>query len=78
MHVATIISVVGSAFAMVVFAWQKLWLLSLVFAFGLAYTIFDKIYPTILPEHLVTGFSVCSLISALVFCWQTFSRKRVS
>lgn len=45
MHVATMLSIVGSAVAMVGFSWQKRWLPSLIFAFSLSYTIFDKVFP---------------------------------
>jgi hypothetical protein len=72
------LSIVGSAFAMAVFAWQKQWLPSLIFAFSLSYTVFDKVFPSLLPDYLVTGFSVFSLALALIFCWQVFSRKRVT
>lgn len=77
MHFATMLSIVGSAVAMAGFAWQKQWLPSLIFAFSLSYTIFDKVFPALLPEHLVTGLSVLSLALALIFCWQIFSRKKV-
>jgi hypothetical protein len=71
------LSIAGSTVAMVSFAWQKQWLPSLIFAFSLSYTIFDKVFPNLLPEHVVTGLSVISLGLAMIFCWQTFSRKRV-
>ena len=78
MHFATMLSIVGSTIAMASFAWQKQWLPSLIFAFSLSYTIFDKIFPALLPEHLVTGLSVISLALAMIFCRQIFSRKRVT
>ncbi|MRW92050.1 hypothetical protein GJ699_18815 [Duganella sp. FT80W] len=78
MHFVTILSIVGSTVAMAGFAWQKQWLPSLIFAFSLSHTIFDKVFPVFLPEHLVTGFSVISLALTMIFCWQTFYRKRVT
>lgn len=77
MHVTTMLSIVGSTVAMAGFAWQKQWLPSLIFAFSLSYTVFDKVFPTLLPECFVTGLSVVSLALAVIFCWQIFSRKRV-
>lgn len=77
MHVTTMLSIVGSTVAMVGFAWQKQWLPSLIFAFSLSYTVFDKVFPTLLPKHFVTGLSVVSLALAIIFCWTNFSRKRV-
>ncbi|NVM75303.1 hypothetical protein FHW83_001083 [Duganella sp. SG902] len=77
MQIGTMISIVGSAMALAAFAWQKQWLPSLFFAFSLSYTIFDKVFPGLLPDYLVTGLSVISLALALFFCWQVFSRKRV-
>jgi hypothetical protein len=71
------LSIVGSAVATTGFAWQRQWLPSLIFAFSLSYTIFDKVFPALLPDEMVTGLSVMSLALALVFCWQIFARKRV-
>ncbi|MYM36418.1 hypothetical protein GTP38_18990 [Duganella sp. FT94W] len=78
MHFATMLSIVASTVAVATFAWQKQWLPSLIFAFSLSYTIFDKVFPALLPEPLVTGLSFISLVLAMIFCWQTFSRKRVT
>jgi hypothetical protein len=77
MHLVTILGVAGCALAMVSFAWQKKWLPSLAYAFGLSYFIFDKVYPSLLPDYLVLGFSVAFLVLALIFCWQSFSSRRV-
>lgn len=76
MHFATMLSVVGSTVAMAGFAWQKQWLPSLIFAFSLSYTVFDNVFPVLLPGHLVTGLSVISLALTIIFCWRTFSKKR--
>jgi len=78
MHFATMLSIAGSTVAVASFAWKKQWLPSLIFAFSLSYTIFDKVSPALLPEPLVTGLSFISLALAMIFCWQTFSRKRVT
>jgi hypothetical protein len=78
MQFATMLSIVGSGIAMAGFAWQKQWLLSLIFALSLSYTVFDKVFPALLPEYFVTALPVISLFLALIFCWKTFSRKRVS
>jgi hypothetical protein len=77
MHIGTMLSIVGSAVAMAGFAWQKQWLPALIFAFSLSYAIFDKVFPAFLPEHFVTGFSVLSLVLALIFCWQILSGRKV-
>jgi hypothetical protein len=78
MHFATILGVVSFTVAMVSFAWQKKWLPSLAYAFGLVYVLFDKVYPSLLPDYLVIGFSVTFLILALIFCWQAFAGRKVS
>lgn len=78
MHFATMLSILGSTIAVAAFAWQKQWLPSLVFSFSLSYTIFDKVFQAVLPESFVTGLSFISLVLAMIFCWQTFSRKRVT
>lgn len=77
MHVGTMLSIVGSGVAMAMFTWRKQWLPSLIYAFLLSYTIFDKVFPALLPEYVVTGFSILSLVLALFFCWQIFSHRRV-
>ena len=77
MHFATILGIVSCTIAMVSFGWQKKWLSSLMYTFGLSYVIFDKVYPSLLPDYLVTGFSVVFLVLALIFCWQVFSSRRV-
>lgn len=78
MHFATILGITGNAVAMICFAWQKKWLPSLIYTFGLSYIIFDKVYPSVLPDYLVLGFSVTSLVLALTFCWQAYSSRKVS
>ena len=78
MHVTSMISIAASAVAMAAFAWQKQWLPSSIYAFSLSYAIFDKVFPALLPEALVTGFAVISLVLALIFCWKIFSRKRAA
>lgn len=77
MHVGTMLSIVGSGVAMAMFTWRKQWLPSLIYAFLLSYTIFDKVFPALLPEYVVTGFSFLSLALAIIFCWQIFSHRRV-
>lgn len=77
MHFATILGIAGCSIAMVSFAWQKKWLPSLAYVFGLSYLIFDKVYPSLLPDYLVLGFSVAFLVLALIFFWQAFSSRRV-
>ena len=57
------------------FAGQRQWVMSLAWFFSLAYTFFDKVFPSALPEHLVTSFSFIFLVLVLLFCWQNFSRK---
>jgi phosphotransferase system glucose/maltose/N-acetylglucosamine-specific IIC component len=50
--------------------------MSLAWLFSLAYTVFDKVFPAVLPEPLVTSFSFLFLALVLLFFWQSFSRKR--
>ena len=76
MYLATILSVTGALLACAAFAWRKQWLMSLAWLFSLAYTVFDKVYPSVLPYYLVTLFSFVFLALVLVYCWQSFSRKR--
>jgi hypothetical protein len=52
-------------------------IVALAWFFSLAYTVFDKVFPAVLPEQLVTAFSLIFLALVLIFCWQNFSRKRV-
>jgi hypothetical protein len=78
MHIATILSIVGAFGAGSAFAYRKQWLMSLAWFFSLAYTIFDKVFPSVLPENLVISFSFIFLILVLIFCWQTFPRKKVA
>lgn len=79
MHIATtILSIVGAFGAGAAFAYRKQWLMSLAWFFSLAYTILDKVFPSVLPENLVTSFSFIFLILVLIFCWQTFPRKKVA
>lgn len=77
MQIATILSLVGAVMAGAAFAWRKQWIMSLAWFFSLAYTVFDKVFPAVLPEQLVTAFSFVFLALVLIFCWQNFSHKRV-
>lgn len=76
MQFTTILSLAGSGLACAAFAWRRQWVISLGYFFYLAYTVFDKVFPSVLPEDVVTSFAVIFFSLALVFCWQTFSRKR--
>jgi hypothetical protein len=76
MLITTMMSLVGAGVAGAASAWNRQWLPAMVWFFSLAYTIFDKVYPSVLPEPVVTGFAFISLVLALLFCWQVFSRKR--
>jgi hypothetical protein len=76
MHIATIVSIASAVVGSAAFAWRKQWVMSLAMLFSLAYTVFDKVFPTVLPEQLVTAFSFVFLALTLIFCWQTFSRRR--
>ncbi|MFC0169908.1 hypothetical protein ACFFKC_17635 [Pseudoduganella danionis] len=77
MQFATILGIAGCSVAMVSFAWHKKWLPALAYAFGLSYIIFDKVYPSLLPDYLVIGFSVTFLALALIFCWQAYSSRKI-
>ncbi|MBC3810701.1 hypothetical protein [Undibacterium aquatile] len=76
MQIATILILVGTVIASAAYAWRKQWVLSLAWFFSLAYTIFDKVFPFVLPEHLVTAFPSAFLALVLISCWQNFSRKK--
>jgi hypothetical protein len=78
MQTTTIVSLIGSGIACSAFAWRRQWIISLGYFFSLAYTIFDKVFPSVLPEEVVISFSFIFFALALVFCWQTFSRKRTA
>jgi hypothetical protein len=77
MQIATILSLIGAGVAGVGFAWHRQWAMSLAWLFSLAYTVFGKVFPSVLPETLVTSFSFLFLALVLLFCWQNLSRKRV-
>lgn len=66
----------GALVAGVAFAWNRQWLMSVVWCFSLAYIIFDKIYPSVLPETLVVSFAVVFLALVLISYWQTFLAKK--
>jgi hypothetical protein len=57
-------------------AWMRQWILSLAFAFSAAYTIFDKVYPGVLPDNVVTSFSVMFLALALLQIYLQLRRRR--
>ncbi len=78
MHFATILGIAGSTVAIMCFAWQKKWLPTLAYAFALSYIIFDKVYPSVLPDYLVIGIAAMFLVLALIFCWQAYSSRKVS
>jgi hypothetical protein len=75
MQIATILSLIGAGIAAVAFAWHRQWVISLAWLFSLAYTVFDKVFPSVLPEPMVTSFSFLFLTLVLLFCWRNFSRK---
>lgn len=75
MQTTTILSLVASSVACAAFAARRQWVLSVAYAFSLAYTVFDKVFPSVLPEEVVTSFSVIFFVLALVFCCQIFYRK---
>lgn len=74
MQITTIVCLVGAVMASAGFAWQRQWVMSL--ASSLAYTVFDKVFPFVFPEQVVTSFSFVFGALVLLFCWQKFSRKR--
>ncbi|MYM85462.1 hypothetical protein GTP44_26475 [Duganella sp. FT50W] len=76
MQIGTILGIFGSSLALAGCVWRKQWVAALAMLFWLAYIVFDKVFPSILPEHLVTGFSFVFLALALIFCWQVYFRKR--
>lgn len=78
MQTNTILVLAGSGVACAGFAWNRKWLPSLGYFFYFAYALFDKVFPSVLPEELVTSFAFIFFALALVFCWQAFSRKRAA
>ena len=75
MKIATAISLIAALLGTGIFAWRRQWVLSLAWSFSLAYTIFSKLYPTVLPEQVVTLFSVVFLALVLLSCFQTFRSR---
>jgi hypothetical protein len=78
MQTTTILSLVASGVACTAFAVRKQWVLSVAYVFSLAYTVFDKVFPSVLPEEVVTSFSVIFFVLALVFCCHIFYRRIVA
>lgn len=77
MQIGVILSLTGAGVAGMAFAWRRQWAMSIAWLFSFAYTLFDKLFPSALPEPIVTSFSFVFLALVLLFCWQSFSRKRV-
>lgn len=77
MQIATTLSLVCAGVAIPLFAWQRKWVMSLALLFSLASTVFGKVFPSVLPEYLVTSFSFVFFALVLLFCWQNFSQKKV-
>lgn len=78
MQFATILGIVCSIGAGTFFAWRKRWVPSLAMWSWLACIVFDKVFPSVLPEQLVTAFSAIFLILASIYCWQSFSSRRAN
>lgn len=70
MHVVTMMSLVAAIGASAGHAWQRQWLPALAWVFLLAYTVFDKLLPGVLPQPLVDGFAALFLALILCACWQ--------
>lgn len=77
MQIGVIISLSGAGIAALVFARQKQWAISIGYFFLLAYTVFDKIFPSALPESLVTSFSFVFFVLAVFFSWQCITRAKI-
>ena len=76
MQIITIVSLVGAVLASAGFALQRQLVMSLAWLFSLAYTVFDKVFPSVFPENVVTSLSLIFGALVLLYCWQQFSGKR--
>lgn len=76
MQVATMLSLVGASVGVIAYALTRQRVMALAWLFSLAYTVFDKVFPSALPEPVVTGFAGVFLVLTLVFCWQSWWRSR--
>lgn len=72
MEIFTVISLVGAPLCIGAYAWQRQWVMSLGWVFHLAHTIFSKVFPTVLPELVVTTFSILFVGLVLIYAFQTF------
>ena len=77
MSIGVILGLIGASLGVIAFARRRQWVMSIAWLFSLAYTIFDKVFPSVLPESVVTSFSCVFLALVLLFCWQSFARQRV-
>lgn len=76
MQIGTMLSLVGAPLATIGFAWQKQWLLAWAFFFSLCYTVFDKVFPSVLAVYWVDGFSFTSLALTLIYCWRIYRARK--
>lgn len=74
MQFGTVLGLVGASAALCGFAWLRYRIMTLACLFSLAYTVFDKVFPTILPQFLVTLFPLTFLALVLFHFYQSIPR----
>lgn len=75
MQIGTTLSLVGAGVAIPLFTWQRKWILLLAWLFSLASTVFGKVFPSVLPEYLVTSFFFGFFALVLIHYWWYFFIK---
>lgn len=77
MQLNTLLILIGSTLALSFAAWARQWLFAIAIAFSGAYTFFDKVFPTVLPQVIVSSFLYIFLALVVFQLLRLFSdRKR--
>ncbi len=74
MQFGTVLGLVGATVALCGFAWIRQWMMALACLFSLAYTVFGKVFPALLPELLVTSFALVFLGLVLLHFYRSIPR----
>lgn len=75
MQIFTALNIFFTILGLCLFAWRRQWIMSLVFTFLAAYTIFDKVLPLLLPEALVLSLALISLVLVAYQLFQQFTHR---
>ncbi len=75
MQISTALVLFGSILCLCIFAWRRQWIMSLAFTFSVAYTLFDKVLLSVLPETIVVSFSFASLILLIFQIFRQFTHR---